>query len=115
MSSTAITAQGITIARFGTTTFETIPNVVSFQGPGGQAAVIDVTNLASTAKEKRVGLRDECQLSLTLHYNPDDLVHQGLDLLSVAQLAGTSVRMIEQHYGHLRKVCTTAAEMTADA
>ncbi len=31
-----------------------------------------------------------------------DLVHHGLDLLSVAQLAGTSVRMIEQHYGHLR-------------
>ena len=55
MSSTAITAQGIAIARFGTTAFETIPNVVSFQGPGGQAAVIDVTNLASTAKEKRVG------------------------------------------------------------
>jgi hypothetical protein len=49
MSSTAITAQGIAIARFGTTTFETIPNVVSFQGPGGQASVIDVTNLASTA------------------------------------------------------------------
>ena len=41
MPSTAITAQGITIARFGTTTFETIPNVVSFQGPGGQASVID--------------------------------------------------------------------------
>lgn len=40
MSSTAITAQGITIARFGTNTFETIPNVVSFQGPGGQASVI---------------------------------------------------------------------------
>jgi hypothetical protein len=78
MSSTAITAQGITISRFGTTTFEVIPNVVSFQGPGGQAAVIDVTNLASTAKEKRVGLRDEGQLSLTLHFNPDDLVHQGL-------------------------------------
>ena len=34
MSSTAITAQGIAIARFGTTAFETIPNVVSFQGPG---------------------------------------------------------------------------------
>ena len=78
MPSTAITAQGITIARFGTTTFETIPNVVSFQGPGGQASVIDVTNLASTAKEKRVGLRDEGQLSLSLHFNPDDTVHQGL-------------------------------------
>ena len=78
MSSTAITAQGITISRFGTTTFEVIPNVVSFQGPGGQAAVIDVTNLASASKEQRVGLRDEGQLTLTMHYNPDDLIHQGL-------------------------------------
>ena len=76
MSSTAITAQGIAISRFGTTTFEVIPNVVSFQGPGGQAAVIDVTNLASASKEKRVGLRDEGQLTLTMHYNPDDLIHQ---------------------------------------
>ena len=59
MSSTAIIAQGITIARMGTTAFETIPNIVSFQGPGGQAQVIDVTNLSSTAKEKRMGLRDE--------------------------------------------------------
>lgn len=78
MASSAIAAQGIAIARFGATTFETIPNVVSFQGPGGQASVIDVTNLASTAKEKRMGLRDEGQLSLTLHFNPDDTVHQGL-------------------------------------
>ena len=78
MASTAIAAQGIAIARFGASTFETIPNVVSFQGPGGQASVIDVTNLASTAKEKRMGLRDEGQLSLTLHFNPDDTVHQGL-------------------------------------
>jgi hypothetical protein len=78
MSSTAITAQGITIARFGASAFETIPNVVSFQGPGGQASVIDVTNLSSTSKEKRVGLRDEGQLSLSLHFNPDDTVHQGL-------------------------------------
>ncbi len=78
MSSTAITAQGITIARFNTTTFETIPNVVSFQGPGGQTAVIDVTNLGSTSKEKRVGLRGEGQITMTMHYNPDDTVHQGL-------------------------------------
>lgn len=31
-----------------------------------------------------------------------DLVHDGLDLLTVAQISGTSVRMIERHYGHLR-------------
>jgi len=78
MTSTAITAQGITIGRMGSSTFETIPNVVSFQGPGGQASVIDVTNLSSTAKEKRVGLRDEGSLSLTLHFDPDNSVHQGL-------------------------------------
>ena len=32
-----------------------------------------------------------------------DLVVSGLDLLTVAQLAGTSVVMIERHYGHLIK------------
>lgn len=38
-----------------------------------------------------------------------DLVHDGLDLLTVAQISGTSVRMIEQHYGHLR------SDVAADA
>lgn len=40
-----------------------------------------------------------------------DLVHGGLDLLTVAQVAGTSVRMIEKHYGHLRD--TVAADALA--
>lgn len=31
-----------------------------------------------------------------------DLVHGGLDLLTVAQISGTSVTMIEKHYAHLR-------------
>jgi integrase len=33
----------------------------------------------------------------------DLIVHAGLDLLTVAQLSGTSVAMIEKHYGHLRQ------------
>ena len=38
-----------------------------------------------------------------------DLVHDGLDLLTVAQISGTSVTMIERHYGHLRsEVAATA-------
>jgi len=38
-----------------------------------------------------------------------DLVHEGLDLLTVAQIFGTSVVMIERHYGHLRgEVAATA-------
>lgn len=32
-----------------------------------------------------------------------DLVSGGLDLLSIAKMSGTSVAMIEKHYGHLRK------------
>ncbi len=31
-----------------------------------------------------------------------DLVHDGLDLLTVAQISGTSVATIERHYGYLR-------------
>lgn len=36
------------------------------------------------------------------HSTISDLVHGGLDLLTVAQISGTSVRMIEKNYGHLR-------------
>ena len=32
-----------------------------------------------------------------------DLVVSGLDLFHAAQLAGTSIAMIEKHYGHLRR------------
>lgn len=32
-----------------------------------------------------------------------DLIHHGLDTLTVAQMSGTSVAMIEKHYGHLRQ------------
>jgi len=38
-----------------------------------------------------------------------DLVVGGLDLLTVAQLSGTSVAMIERHYGHLQQDRAAAA------
>ena len=81
MSSNAIEAQGITIARgtgTGPVTYTTIPEVKSFSGPGGSATVIDVTDLSSTAKEKRMGLADEGQLQLTINYIPDNAVHLAL-------------------------------------
>jgi hypothetical protein len=37
------------------------------------------------------------------------LLHSGLDALTTAQLAGTSVRMIELNYGHLTKQHSIAA------
>lgn len=37
------------------------------------------------------------------HSTITDLVQSGLDLLTVAQVSGTSVKMIEEHYGHLQR------------
>lgn len=38
-----------------------------------------------------------------------DLIHGGLDALTVAQLSGTSLAMIEKNYGHLTREQATAA------
>lgn len=50
-----------------------IGELVDFTGPGGQAAIIDVTHLKSTAKEKLVGLPDEGQISMNLNLDPADV------------------------------------------
>lgn len=43
-----------------------VGDIIDFNGPGGQANVIDVTHLNSTAREKLIGIRDEGQISMTL-------------------------------------------------
>lgn len=48
------------------------------------------------------GLPPETSAYTVRHSTITDLVTEGLDLLTVAKVAGTSVRMIEKHYGHLR-------------
>lgn len=50
----------------------------TFNGPGGSASVMDVTTLTSTAKRKRMGLRDEGQLGFTVHYVPGNEAHETL-------------------------------------
>ena len=77
MSSAALEAQGTTleIGTGGTPTYTVIAEIKSFSGPGGSAAVIDVTDLGSSAKEKRMGLHDEGQLSFTMNYIPDNTQH----------------------------------------
>jgi len=56
-------AAGATITVTGNV-FVPIGQVKSFTGPSGAAGIIDITNLASTAKEKLVALRDEGQVSM---------------------------------------------------
>ena len=46
------------------------------------------------------------------HSTITDLVQTGLDTLTVAQISGTSVRMIEMYYGHLNREHTKSALAT---
>lgn len=76
MTSQAVESQGTVIAigqgdavtvTPGTDTFDDIGETKTWQGPGGSATVIDTTHLASTAKEKRMGLPDEGQFTFTMN------------------------------------------------
>jgi len=80
MPSNALPSQGmkIGIGSGSPITYNDIPEVVSFSGPGGAGQVIDVTNLASTAIEKVMGLPDEGQLSFEMNYVPANTYHAAL-------------------------------------
>jgi len=57
----------------GSATFETIGGVSSISGiGGGEAADIDVTDFASTAKEFLQGLPDEGTVTISGNYDPSD-------------------------------------------
>lgn len=76
----AIESQGITIAvSVGSPTeFTLIGNITDFSGPGGQASVIDVSNLDSTFREKIMGLPDEGQVTINVNWDPDNTAHEQL-------------------------------------
>lgn len=81
MASQAIETQGTLIQRENNgspSTYTTIGEIVSFNGPGGSASIIDVTSLDSEAKEKLIGLKDEGQFTLECNLVPDDAGQTGL-------------------------------------
>lgn len=67
-------------------TWTPIGNVKDFSGFDGAAAIIDVTNLSSTAKEKRLGLVDNGQFTMNLDQDNSD---PGQIALRAARTAGT--------------------------
>jgi hypothetical protein len=87
MASNAIRTQGTIIAHLktGPSTYEPIGEVISFDGPGGKAAIIDITNLQSTFKEKLPGLPDEGAFSMTANFSGSDLGQQALQAARTAQ------------------------------
>jgi len=74
-----------------TSTSGLVGEVIDFSGPGGQANVIDVTHLDSTAKEKLMGIRDEGQVTLTVNHYPDDV---GQALLVTDRAARTKKKCV---------------------
>lgn len=54
-------------------TFKKIGNVKDFTPDGGTATVLDVTNMDSTAKEKRQGLQDMGNMSMTFDVDDTDV------------------------------------------
>jgi len=72
--SDAIESQGTVVAigqgdavsvAAGADVFDNIGEVKTWNGPSGSASVIDVSHLTSTRREKRMGLADEGQFSIT--------------------------------------------------
>ena len=66
-------------------TWTEISNISSFSGFDGEASEIDVTNLASTAKEFRLGLQDFGSFSFDWQV---DLADAGQDAVRAAQASG---------------------------
>jgi hypothetical protein len=81
MSSNALESQGMQL-KIGDAAspevFTAIAETSNIDGPGGSATVIDVSDLDSTAREKRLGLNDEGQISFTINYIPSNTQHAAL-------------------------------------
>lgn len=88
----AINGQGATISvSTDGTTFTEVSEVKSFGGiGGGTASVKDVTHLKSTAKEKKLGLKDEGQVTLAGNYIEDDA---GQEMMKTARANSTKLTM----------------------
>jgi integrase len=61
----------------------------------------DAWKLPIKAAVKAAGLPDGSVAYTLRHSVITDLIRDRLPVLTVAQLSGTSVAMVEQHYGHL--------------
>ena len=79
-----------------------LPTAPMFLQANGQAWNKDAWKKPMKAASEAAGLPAETVTYTLRHSTITDLVVGGLDLLTIAQLSGTSVEMIEKHYGHFR-------------
>ena len=67
--------------------------------PWGKDAWKDIFKEAAAV----AGLPASSVMTTLRHTAVTDLVHAGVDTMTVAQMAGTSILMIQRHYGHLTR------------
>lgn len=79
-----------------------LPSAPLFTRWDGSAWTKDAWKKPVKAAAEKAKLPDSTVLYALRHSAITDLVESGLDLFTVAALAGTSIRMIEAHYGHLQ-------------
>ena len=97
-----ITLPPTTLAFFVAQTKDKMPSAPLFTRADGVAWNKDSWKKPIKAAVKLAGLPDSTTAYTLRHSIITELVTGGLDLLTVAQLSGTSVAMIEKHYGHFR-------------
>lgn len=99
---------------FLATAKDKLPSAPLFARTGGDAWTKDSWKYPVKNTALAANMPDGTTAYTLRHSVITDLVHCGLDLLTVAQISGTSVRMIEKHYGHLRgEVAANALAMLA--
>lgn len=82
----ALDAQGAVFTiEDGSGTPVTVGGIKSFSGFDGEASDIDITTLASTAKEFRQGLQDFGNFSIDVNRDPNDAGQAELDSAKAAQ------------------------------
>lgn len=89
-----------------------LPNARLFTRAGGKPWTKDDWKKPIKEAAAAAGLPPTTVAYALRHSAITDLVTEGLDLLTVARLSGTSVAMIERHYGHLRADHAAAALAT---
>ena len=90
----------VTLAFFIDQTKDKLPSAPLFSRADGAAWNKDSWKKPIKAAVKSAGLPLSTSAYTLRHTTITELVRSGLNLLSVAQLSGTSVAMIEKHYGH---------------
>lgn len=104
-----ITLPAQTAALFAEGCRDKLPAAPIFTQPNGKAWDKDSWKDPFKAAATAAGLPDGAVMYALRHSAITDLVRGGLDLMTVAQISGTSIKMIQQHYQQHQADAATAA------